>query len=223
MLRRNIRQSVRHELAGVWVTGPVPTDGAVLAPNHHSWWDGYLLAELAWQLAQPIRIMMTEVQLARFPFLRLLGAMNEREVRGLIRAAQAGAWAIVFPEGAIRPQGTVGLTEAGAAWVAGRAQVPLVPVALRVVMRGAQWPEAFVRFGPPCPGDSLPAALNELLAQLDADLARTSPDHPPSGYLRWVQGQASTHDEVSLASRWLTRLAGFNASPGGPARRERSR
>ena len=47
LLLHSIRSSVRRDLAGVWVYGPVPTGGAILAPNHQSWWDGYLLKEVA--------------------------------------------------------------------------------------------------------------------------------------------------------------------------------
>lgn len=214
MLRSNIRGNVRRQLAGVWVRGPLPVGGCILAPNHHSWWDGYVLAELAWQQQQPIVIMMTERQLSRFPFLSLIGAMSTRELRPVVRAAQEGAWAVIFPEGAIHPQGGVGAIQSGAAWLSRAAGMPLIPVAVRVVMRGAERPEAFVRFGEPVASGDLPAALNALLAELDADLRVSDPDHPPAGYLRWVGGKASTHDEISWPSRMLTRLAGFQVPEG---------
>ena len=213
LLRRSIRASVRRELAGVWVRGPLPRGGAVLAPNHHSWWDGYLLGELAASVGQPCRFLMTGRQLARFPFLRLVGAAAPAEVRGLVRSARAGAWVVIFPEGEIRPQGRLGAVHPGAAWAARQAGVPLIPVAVRVLMRGAQWPEAFVRFGVPCPPADLPGALDKLLAALDADLSAAHPDHPPAGYLSWVRGRASVHDRVDLPSRALSWLGGFGPGP----------
>lgn len=209
LLLHSIRSSVRRDLAGVWVYGPVPTGGAILAPNHQSWWDGYLLKEVAAGRGQPCHVLMTREQLARFPFLRLVGAADASELRPLARAARGGAWVVVFPEGEISPQGQVNEVQPGAAWLARQAGVPVIPVAVRVVMRGAQWPEAFVRFGLPCPPPDLKTTLNALLAGLDADLRSTQPDFPPAGYLRWVTGRASLHDEVSLPSRLLIRLGGF--------------
>ena len=209
LLRRSIRSSLRRDLAGVWLRGPLPVGGAVLAPNHHSWWDAYLLGEVAASLGQDCRFLMTQRQLSRFPFLREVGAVDERSLRILVRAARGGAWVVVFPEGAIRPAGELRGVQAGAAWLAQRAGVPLVPVALRVLMRGSQWPEAFVRFGATCPADTLAERLNTLLAALDQDLRDTDPDLAPDGYLRWVQGRASRHERVDLASRLLIRLGGF--------------
>lgn len=209
MLRHSIRSSVRRELAGVWLRGPLPSGGAVLAPNHHSWWDAYLLGEIAASLGQQCRFLMSGQQLARFPFLRLVGAADRAELRSLVRSAKRGAWVIVFPEGEIRPQGQVKEIQAGAAWMAGQAGVPLIPVGVRVIMRGSQWPEAFVRFGEPCGAGELEHQLNMVLQALDADLQAAHPDHSPAGYLRWVQGKASLHDEVDFPSRLLIRLGGF--------------
>lgn len=211
LLRHSIRSSLRRELAGVWVRGEFPTGGAVLAPNHHSWWDGYLLAELAWALRQPCQILMTARQLSRFPFLQLVGARYPKHLRPVVRAAQAGAWVVIFPEGEIRPQGRVGHLHAGAAWAARQSGTALYPVAVRVAMRGSQQPEAFVRFGAACPPEALETALNDVLAALDADLAASDPDFPPAGYLRLVQGRGSRHDKVGLPSRMLARLAGMRS------------
>ncbi|GGI91722.1 1-acyl-sn-glycerol-3-phosphate acyltransferase [Deinococcus wulumuqiensis] len=208
MVRGSIRRSLRTDLAGVFVTGPLPPGGAVLAPNHQSWWDGYLLAELAWQLGQDCRVMMTERQLARFPFLRRAGAMGTGEVRAAVRHARSGGWVVVFPEGALQPPGPPGPLHPGAAWMARQAGVPLVPVGLRVLVRGAQKPEGFVRFGVAASPAELPGALGQTVARLDADLQAADPDAPPAGYLRWVRGAASVHDRPGLPARLLTRLTG---------------
>ena len=53
----------------------------------------------------------------------------------------------------------VGPLQPGATWLAGKERAALVPVAVRVVLRGAQWPGAFVRVGDPCAGPELEAAL----------------------------------------------------------------
>ncbi|WP_353885861.1 1-acyl-sn-glycerol-3-phosphate acyltransferase [uncultured Deinococcus sp.] len=203
-VRRSIRASVRRELAGVYLHGPLPPGGAVVAPTHGSWWDGYLLRELAWTVGHPARVMMLPGQLVRFPFLRRVGAIGAGDLRAAVRAARAGEWMVIFPEGRVSAQ--LAALRPGAAWVAGVAGVPLVPVALRVVMRGAQHPEAFLRFGPPTTGEALRPALEALLAALDADLRAADPEAPPDGYLRVVRGQGSTHDRVGVAARLLTLL-----------------
>lgn len=209
MLRASIRRNVQRDLAGVWLKGQWPTGGAVLAPNHHSWWDGYVLAELAWAGGQDFKIMMTPRQLGRFPFLQLVGAVDTAALRPLVRSARAGAWVVIFPEGAIQSAGPIAEWHGGAGWLARAAGVPLIPVALRVVVRGAQWPEAFVRVGRPCAPAALAEHLEALRQELDNDLRQADPDFPPAGYLRAVQGRSSVHDRVSLPARLLTRLSGF--------------
>lgn len=212
LLRRSVRAQVRRGLAGVWVRGQPPAGGVVLAPSHPSWWDGYLLAELAWQQAQPFRVMMDAGQLATFPFLTLLGARPPGELRALARDAQAGAWVTVFPEGEIRPPGPLGPLHGGAGWLARTSGAPLCPVALRVVVRAAPAPEAFVRFGGPCPPGELPARLRALLEAQDADLAQAEVDRPPAGYLRRVHGLAARPDEDTLPVRLLRRLGGWEGT-----------
>ncbi|MFC4425159.1 lysophospholipid acyltransferase family protein [Deinococcus navajonensis] len=209
MLRRSIRSQVRQGLSGVWVRGQPPAGGVILAPNHPSWWDGYLLAELAWQQAQPLRIMMEAGQLAMFPFLSLLGARPPTELRALARDAQTGAWVTVFPEGEIRPFGPPGALHGGAGWLARISGVPLCPVALRVVMRGAPVPEAYVRFGTPCAGAELPGRLQALVAAQDADLRQADVGQPPAGYLCRVRGQNTRPDQDTRPVQLLRRLGGW--------------
>ena len=211
MVRGSIRRSLRADLAGVFVTGSLPPGGAVLAPNHASWWDGYVLVELGWSAQHPAQVMMTDAQLARFPFLRLVGAVGQRDVRPVRRGLRSGGWAVVFPSGEIRHPAQVGPLQPGAAWLAGKERAALVPVAVRVVLRGAQWPEAFVRVGDPCAGPELEAALEHVLAALEADLRAAPAGLPPAGYRLLMPGRESRHDRVDLASRVLARLAGMRA------------
>ncbi|MFC3832192.1 MULTISPECIES: lysophospholipid acyltransferase family protein [Deinococcus] len=208
LLRRSIRRSVDTGLGGVWVRGPLPVGGAVLAPNHHSWWDGYVLRELSGWAAHDFRVLMTGRQLSRFPFLRRVGALDTREVRAAVRAAHAGAWVVVFPEGAVQPAGPLQVVQPGAAWIARNAGVPLVPVALRVVMRGGQWPEAWVRVAEAVTADGLHRSISRELAALDADLSSSDPEQPLAGYLQAVPGRASSSDHVDWPARLLTLVTG---------------
>ncbi|SMB95903.1 lysophospholipid acyltransferase family protein [Deinococcus hopiensis] len=208
LVRASIRGSLRKHLGGVWVRGTWPPGGAVLAPNHGSWWDGYVLRELAWVVGADFRVTMTARQLSRFPFLRRLGALGAGEVRPAARAAEAGAWVVIFPEGTLQPPGRVAPLQPGAAWVARASGVPLVPVALRVVLRGRQFPEAYVRFGPPVEEADLRGALAHELAALDADLSAVDPERPLGGYLRILRGRESDQERLDLPSRLLVRLSG---------------
>ena len=205
-LRASVRRSVRRELAGVWLRGPLPAGGAVLAPNHNSWWDGYLLRELAWWAGADFRALMTGRQLAHFPFLRRIGALYPAEVRAAVRAAQAGAWVAVFPEGMIRPAGALDTLQPGATWIARRADVALVPIGIRVVMRGQQRPEAYLRVGHPVPPADLARGIDTQVQALDAELLASDPDEPLAGYLR-ISGTPSPQGP-DWASRLLTLITG---------------
>lgn len=203
-----VRRSVASGLRGVWVRGPLPEGGAVLAPSHQSWWDGYVLYDLCCRLGQPYRVLMTARQLAHFPFLKRLGALPDTWVRPALRAAQAGAWVVVFPEGELRVAGSLGPLRPGAGWLAGAAGVPLVPVALRVTMRGSQQPEAHLRFGSPVQASELQAALARELALLDAELSGSDPEQPLAGYLRLSAARGSQNERLAGAARLLARVTG---------------
>lgn len=205
LLRASIRRSVRGGLGGVGVRGPLPPGGAVLAANHHSWWDGYVWREVAWAVGADFRVLMTRRQLARFPFLRRVGALDVGELRAALRAARAGAWVAIFPEGGIQPAGPLREVQPGAAWLAGAAGVPLVPAGLRVVVRGNPQPEAYLRLGAPVAGPDLAAAISRQLAALDDDLAASDPDRPLAGYLR-LCGRRRDPEHVDLPSRLLARM-----------------
>ncbi|WP_293911716.1 lysophospholipid acyltransferase family protein [Deinococcus sp.] len=206
MVRTAIRRSVRTGLRGVWVRGAVPSGGAVIAPSHASWWDGYVLRELAWQIGQPFTVLMTGRQLANFPFLRFIGAIGDQELRPALRSLGAGHWLLVFPEAQIEPLGPLGKLQPGAAWLAQKSGAPLYPAALRVVMRGQTQPEAYLRFGAPVSSPELEEALRHELKLLDAELASSDPEQPLAGYLRMVGSRSFRADTPSLSARMLARL-----------------
>jgi len=205
-LRASIRRSVRSWLRGVWVRGELPAGAAVLAPSHQSWWDGYALREVAWQTGQPFSVLMSERQLTTFPFLRLVGALGAHELRPALRALKAESWVVVFPEGQIETTGPLRRTQPGAAWLARASGAALIPVALRVVLRGQPRPEAYLRFGPAVTGPELAGALQAELDLLDTELLGSDPEQPLAGYLRFT-GEPSVRDgQPDLAARWLAQL-----------------
>ncbi|PWD51003.1 1-acyl-sn-glycerol-3-phosphate acyltransferase [Serinibacter arcticus] len=214
---RSIGRSLRHSLASVAVAGELPRRGAVIAANHGSWWDGYLLGGLAGAVGRRSSTMMTAHQLATFPFLRLVGAVGTDGSRALVRSATDGRWVVVFPEGDLQAGPALAPLHPGAAWIARTAGVPLVPVAVRFVLRGAPQPEAVVRFGEPIDVATLrapeatvvlAARLEAELERLDADLAAADPEHDLVGYRVLLRGSAGRRDDVGLQVRALAWFSG---------------
>ncbi|NYF12361.1 1-acyl-sn-glycerol-3-phosphate acyltransferase [Pseudoclavibacter sp. JAI123] len=214
LLVRSAVRDVRTGLLSIAVTGQPPSGGAVLAANHGSWWDAYLIGLYARNTGFDVAVMMGDEQLRRFPFLRLVGAVPPRAVRTLAARARAGDWSLIFPEGELRAGRGLASLHPGAEWVAARAEVPLVPVAIRVVMRGAAKPEAFVRFGAPVRPEQLAAALGSMLEELDRALDAADPARPLPGYRIVFDAQRFRRDRVGFAGRmlaFLTRPEGFRA------------
>lgn len=212
-----IRRALRRELGAVWGRGDgaaLPAGGTLLAANHHSWWDGYLGWLLRERLGRPLSVMMATEQLERFRFFRRLGAIGHRQPREALRRLAAGELVLLFPEGRLRQAGTVGALEPGLAWLARRAAVPIVPLALRVVMRGGEHPEAFVVLGDALPagGDAeavsaaLRRTLDALLRDIDRIVLETDPEAEPPGFERWLSGRAGAHRRAAWVERvWARR------------------
>jgi 1-acyl-sn-glycerol-3-phosphate acyltransferase len=201
-----IGRSLRRGLAGAYVRGDVGLDGmggegAVLVANHHSWWDGYLMWALARHHARPMAMLIDAETLERFPFFRLLGGVDAGELRTLARRARAGAWAVVFPEGRLGSPVQLAPFMPGAAAVARWAGCPLVPVGIRLVMRGRQRPEGYLAAGralaPGSSGEDQQRAVRVLLERIDGDLAAADdPLEPPAGYRRMLRGRADDHQRL---------------------------
>ena len=208
-LPRAVSRAVRHDLAGVWGVeeAALPDAGAVLVANHHSWWDGYLAWLLARRHGRPFAVLVDEATLVRYPFFRRLGALATSELRTAVRRASAGAWLFVFPEGRLLAPAAPGPFASGAATIARLAQVPVVPCAWRVVVRGAQYPEVYVRCGAVLARSAQPdeqrAAVARLLARIERDLADADDAEAPlPGYDSWYPGRSSTQARVQRWRRW---------------------
>lgn len=196
-----IRRSIRRGLAGIYARGDVTAlaGGTILAPTHHSWWDAYLAWWLAQRAGAPLAALMDDGQLARFPFFRHHGAIDASRPRELVRRVRGGALGVVFPEGQLRGAGPPGPLAPGAVRLARLANAPLRPVALRVVLRGMQHPEAFVSFGPDVHDDAeLAQALAAEVHALDAFIAGCDPESVPEDVAVWHLG-ASSPDTASKA------------------------
>jgi lycopene beta-cyclase len=204
-----MRRALRRGLAGIWSReeAPLPGGGAIVVANHHSWWDAFLTWAIADRHGRPPGAIMDDAQLARFPFFRRWGAVGASEPRAAARRAAAGSWVLVFPEGRVRTPGPLGPTRDGAAAIARWARVPVVPLAIRVVMRGGERPEAYLRFGTPLAAGVDAAqvrdALVALLARLDDDLAAApDPEAPLPDYAPWWRVAVRSDERVVRWRRW---------------------
>ena len=113
----------------------------------------------------------------------------------------------IFPEGRLEPPGPMADVHRGLSFLASQAPAPVYPLALRVVVRGAQHPEAFVVLGERLePHETLPQtykeAVNGLLLELDAFISQAEPEAPPEGFEAWLTGQESFHTRMG----WVARL-----------------
>jgi 1-acyl-sn-glycerol-3-phosphate acyltransferase len=130
--------------------------------NHGTYFDPPFLS---CAMGRPVAFMAKE-ELFAIPLLsqaiRLYGAYPVKRGsgdRGAIRAAltalQAGWLVGVFLEGTRTPDGRIGEPKLGAAMIAAKAQVPLIPVALagveHIFRPESRWPQAVpltIRIGP---------------------------------------------------------------------------
>ena len=195
----------RASLRGTWLHGDLPPGPLVWASNHHGWWDAFVAAAVLDGARRRPLVLVDEANLAAFRFLPPAGVVSTGAPLAGLRELRAGRSLIVFPEGEMHGPGSVRPLHGGAAWYAQAARVPLVPVALRVVLRGQQHPEALVRVGAPVAGEHLRAAMTRELDLLDADIAAHDPSAPLPGYRQVVLGRRSMHEIASAATGLVRR------------------
>lgn len=209
VFRSLFQRTVRRGLRGVWLRGELPPGPLVVAPNHHSWWDAYVLPVWLWALERPFVGLVEPETLKRFPFARSLGALSSAHPREALRALRDRV-VVVFPEGRLSPPGTLAPLQEGAAWLASKAGVPLIPLALGLLLRGAELPEAYLWVGSPVPPktEALREALEGLLTTMREEAKEADPEAPLPGYSLLVAGRKSAHERMAFWAGLLGRLKG---------------
>jgi 1-acyl-sn-glycerol-3-phosphate acyltransferase len=207
-----MRRSLETGLYAVWQRGDwqaLPKTGVVFAANHPSWWDMYLLWLMKKKIGRNIYGMMREDTLATFPFFRSIGVIGRNEVRESLRLLKRGDDLQIFPQGEMHQGGITELNE-GVAFLAEKSNVPIYPLALRLVVRGAQQPEAFMVLGEPLMFSGARAAflehlkkeINELLESTDDLIQHTHPEAKPEGFTNWLPERKRFDERV----KWLQKL-----------------
>ncbi len=229
-------QGWRYEVDGL---AHVPRrGGAVIAANHFSFWDFFLVGRapyLAW--GRPVRILAKESLFRRPVFGWLMRRAEHIPVhRGAgtdafasaVEALERGELVLVLPEGTISPAFELLAFRTGAARMAARAGVPLVPAAswgshrFHSVGRRPRWLwrlPVSIRYGPALHPDiddnprKVTARLRAEVARLTDELVATYPDGAPQDAW-WVParlgGGAPTPAEADayladLRSSWSAR------------------
>lgn len=147
-----------------------PPEGAFLAVSNH--WSAFDPPVLGAALRRKVHFMakqeLFEIPLLRswmrcigtFPVRR--GEPDRQAIRRALQVLQRGGVVGMFPEGTRNPRGYLLPAEPGAAFLALKAQVPILPVGilgtLEVLPKGARVPrlrKILVRIGPPFRVDDL--------------------------------------------------------------------
>ena len=200
-----VRRKVRASFRGVWLRGELPPSsaGLLVYVNHANWWDGFVVHQLARAAGWDGYALMEERNLARYRFLRHLGAFSVRRgeavssletlryARGLLR--KPGAAVFVFPEGEHRPPGELPLRlERGVEALARMSQVPCLPVAIRYAFFEHERPDALLEVGTPHP----PVELGEFQRRLEERLVALQAVTRLDGFHRLLEGRRG------VAERW---------------------
>jgi 1-acyl-sn-glycerol-3-phosphate acyltransferase len=199
-------------LYAVWQRGnwqALPGSGLIFASNHPSWWDLYLFWLIRQKLKRPISGMMRPDTLQTFPFFRSFGVIAQGEIREALRRLKRGDILQIFPQGEMH-QGGVTDAHEGVAFIAEKSAVRVYPVALRLVVRGAQQPEAFVVLGEPLCFEGersaflkkLRESINSLLETIDQAILETHPEATPAGFTNWLPKKKRFDERV----KWLQKL-----------------
>ncbi|MGB5953762.1 MAG: 1-acyl-sn-glycerol-3-phosphate acyltransferase, partial [Ornithinimicrobium sp.] len=141
--------------------GDIPRGPVVWAINHHHWWDAFASGSVLRTAGQHPTVLVSDKNLASFTLLNWIDAVPAGHPEQAVAALRAGRTVIIMPEGAMLAPGALGPLRGGAGRIAAAAGVPLLPVALRVVLRSSQHAEVYIDIGAAVDADSLAPVLGQ--------------------------------------------------------------
>jgi len=157
-----IRRSVRQRFKGLyWIPPDVPLPApVVLVPNHHGWFDGYVMYHVVTRLG--LRTLDWIQEFDAFPAFAKIGGMpyplndavrRARTVRRTIRLMREEKRSLLlFAEAHLHyPPDLLPFGKALETIAEKVPGVTVVPVAIRYEMAMHERPECFIGFGPPVP------------------------------------------------------------------------
>ncbi|GMU59084.1 MAG: hypothetical protein AMXMBFR34_08470 [Myxococcaceae bacterium] len=203
LLEWYVARKVRSAFRGVWVRGALPSaDGGLLVyANHSSFWDGFLIHQVARAARWDGYAMMEEANLAKYPFHARLGAFSVRRgdrrsalesvryAAGVLRREQGAVF--VFPEGELRAGGgPLGRFKRGVEVIARHAKVRCLPLAIRYTFLEHEHPDVLLEVGPTHPPDD----LGRFVTELSFAHARLSEARSTDGFACLIRGRASVQE-----------------------------
>ena len=195
----------RRFFRGLWMRGRLPTDAAstLVYANHTNFWDGFVVHQLGRLAGWDAYCLMEEQNLARYRFLRRIGAFSIRRgdgtsaletlryTKSLLQRPRAGVF--VFPEGKIGPFVPRALAlEGGVAVLARTSRARCVPIAIRYTFFEHERPDVLVEVGEAHGA----APLAEFQARLQGTVASLAAATSLEGFERKIVGAQS------VAERW---------------------
>jgi len=220
-----IGRKVRTAFRGVWVRGALPaSEGGLLAYlNHSSFWDGFLVHQLAAVAGWNGFAMMDEANLAKYRFHTRIGAFSvQRAAKSALATvrytrellAQKDATVFIFPEGELRPgQGPLGPLQRGVELIARTSGARCLPIAIRYAFLEHEHPDVLIDVGPSHP----PGPLSVFEAGLSSAYERVSAARSTEGFTRVIQGRTSVQERWDSVRR-LPPPSGTSLSPGAVER-----
>lgn len=202
LLLRELRGGVR----GVFLRGSFPSPPFVLAMNHHSYFDGHLVYFLFRLHKIKGKLLVSRENLKAFPIFASLGALEAQRVKSAMSALKDGEVVAVFPEGELRTHGELGEFKRGAAFLAEKAGVPLVPMVARLSLRGFSRPEAYLWIGEPVSPEKLRPTMLAMLAELDQALRDHHPREPVPGYNLVFSGTFGFDEKLARFSQAVGKM-----------------
>ena len=135
----------------------IPQGGAIIAPNHASYWDPPLVGAA---IDSYKVYFMAKRQLFRFPIFGTVLKMihtfpvERRKIdiaafRKALKVLSEGKTLVVFPEGGRGKGGRLKPPQPGIAWIAHKTKLPVVPTLVVNTHRIKVFPRVTVRFGSP--------------------------------------------------------------------------
>lgn len=183
--------------------------------NHVGFWDGFMAHAISRATGWDGYCAMEEQNLARYRFLRRLGAFSVRRgdpasaletlryARGLLRQPEAAVF--LFPEGELRPAATaLKPLERGVEVLARAAGAVCLPVAIRYCFLEGERPDVLLEVGAPHQPEGV-QGFEERLASL---VTRVNEVRGLEGFRQLVAGAAGA------AERWDALRGRAQLSPG---------